>query len=331
VALVATATAVVGSHALPAHADNVTGQRISRSEVIARAQFWVYHTPTYNQGGSYDDPDGRNYRTDCSGFVSMAWHLSDAPTTATFPSHSGVSKLSSRSSLQTGDMLDDVSDGHMVLFGGWDNSAHTLFTYYTFGSNPPKKVTGASFSDSTLSGLPTSHYVPYTYNKLFNDSQGTTLETPLNGVCGQTPWWTDNLTGMHDVDLSTDECYRVLTGADGLKYLNAFITVHWRPGSDGSDDSTNNTTAKYDGFEPHVQLQNNNDTKYEYWCSGFAARINDDFTNGDGVGDYVCSVNVYVPAGTWTVDGWIEFDENNDGLSWQGPVYVQGGPSVVFS
>ncbi len=331
VALFGATVSVLWPHALPAHADNVTQQKISRSEVIARAQYWEYKSPAYSQTHTYTDPDGRAYRTDCSGFVAMAWHLSqdglNAPTTKEYPNLSYV-KAISKSALQTGDMLDNVSYGHMILFGGWEQSAHTSFVVYDFGggsdgNDPPKKHTGQTFSNWP-------GYVPYTYTNLMGDSQGTTMETPFSGVCGQTSWWTDNLTGMHDVDLATDECYRVLTGADGLKYLNAFITVHWRPGSDGSDDSTNNTTAKYDGFEPHVQLQSSNVTKYEYWCSGFASRINDDFTNGDGVGDYVCSVNVYVPAGSWTVDGWTEFDENNDGKSWQGPVYVAGSPSVTF-
>ncbi len=330
VAAVGVVLAVVVPRALPAHADDVVQTKISRSEVIARAQYWEYKAPAYSQAHTLGDPDGRTYRTDCSGFVAMAWHLSrdgsDAPTTGEYPGLSYVKKIAT-SALQTGDMLDNVGYGHMILFGGWEQSAHTSFIIYDFGggsdgNDPPKKHTGQHFSDW-------SGYVPYTYTNLFNDSQGTTLETPYSGSCGHTAWFTDSLTGMHNVDLSTDECFRTLTDAFGVKFINAWITVHWRP-STGSDDSTNNSTAKYDGFEPHVQLQSSNTTKYEYWCSGFAARINDDFTNGDGVGDYACNVNVYVPAGTWTVDGWIEYDENSDGKSWQGPVYVGGSPSVVF-
>src|SRR5262245_40719882 len=52
---------------------------ISRGEVINRAQYWVNRHPTYNQNAHLRDldDDGHLYRTDCSGFISMAWHLSD--------------------------------------------------------------------------------------------------------------------------------------------------------------------------------------------------------------------------------------------------------------
>ncbi len=314
----------------PAHADDVTGQKISRSEVIARAQYWVYKGPSYTQTGSYyPDPDGRGYRRDCSGFVSMAWHLGDDPDTAHFPGHSGVSKLSSRTDMQPGDMFDDVTDGHMVLFSNWEDSAHTKFTYYAFGGAHPKKAT-VSFSADDLDDSPMSHYTAYTYSKLFNDAAGATIETPASGgTCAHTPYFTVALTGMHDVDLATDECYKYsLDRAAGKYYLDAWLTVDWKPAT-GSGDSSDNTTHKFDGFEPHLQFQLDNSTSKEFRCSGFADRINDDFTNGDGVGDYVCAASIESPgSGAWTIDGWIEYDENSDGLSWQGPVYVDGSPAL---
>ena len=39
---------------------------------------------------------------------------------------------------------------HAIPFGGWENSAKTRFWYHSFGSTPLDKVTGASFSDSTV-------------------------------------------------------------------------------------------------------------------------------------------------------------------------------------
>jgi len=41
---------------------------IGRSTIVARGQDWVDKHVPYNQGATHD-----GYRTDCSGFVSMAW------------------------------------------------------------------------------------------------------------------------------------------------------------------------------------------------------------------------------------------------------------------
>jgi hypothetical protein len=43
-------------------------QCTARSTMISRAQDWADKHIPYNQGGTYD-----GYRTDCSGYVSMAW------------------------------------------------------------------------------------------------------------------------------------------------------------------------------------------------------------------------------------------------------------------
>ena len=61
------------------------GGAISRDEVIERAQFWVDWRVPYSQSSWYPDPQGRHYRQDCSGMVSMAWHLSTSLATWTLP------------------------------------------------------------------------------------------------------------------------------------------------------------------------------------------------------------------------------------------------------
>jgi hypothetical protein len=60
-----------------AHASSVGGS-ITRSEVIARAQYWLDRGDTWyslDQADAISDGTGGAYRPDCSGFVSMAWHL----------------------------------------------------------------------------------------------------------------------------------------------------------------------------------------------------------------------------------------------------------------
>src|SRR5690349_12986267 len=62
-----------------AHA-SITDGPIGRSEILARAQYWVDAGIAYDMYGDwFRDPEGdKNYRRDCSGLVSMAWHLGDS-------------------------------------------------------------------------------------------------------------------------------------------------------------------------------------------------------------------------------------------------------------
>ncbi|MGW9155023.1 FG-GAP-like repeat-containing protein, partial [Streptomyces virginiae] len=117
-----------------AAASDVAGQ-ISRSEVMARAKTWVDAGVPYSMTSYRTDANGR-YRTDCSGFVSMAWHLSSSSannwgeTTGTLLEFtSSISK----ESLKPGDILlnpDPGADGHVVIFNGWTNAEHTRYDAY---------------------------------------------------------------------------------------------------------------------------------------------------------------------------------------------------------
>ncbi|MFJ5552564.1 FG-GAP-like repeat-containing protein [Streptomyces sp. NPDC093225] len=117
-----------------AAASSVAGP-ISRAEVIARARTWVDAGVPYSMYSYRTDANGR-YRTDCSGFVSMAWHLASSSannwgeTTGTlleFTSSIG------KESLKPGDVLlnpDPGASGHVVIFNGWANAEHTRYDAY---------------------------------------------------------------------------------------------------------------------------------------------------------------------------------------------------------
>src|SRR4051794_15145793 len=67
----------------------VPGGPVSRREVLERAQSWVtrgvrYLTADGRCPASAPDPHGRLYRTDCSGYVCMAWHVDGEPSTEKF-------------------------------------------------------------------------------------------------------------------------------------------------------------------------------------------------------------------------------------------------------
>jgi len=150
------------------------GGPISRSEVIARAQWWVDHNEDnnrehyyYNMGAYSPGPTGELYRRDCSGFVSMALHLSGAPNSAGLRSY-GV--LISRNDLQAGDFLT-IPNVHALLFDKWVDASHSEFWYYTFGSTPAKHVktsASASLIDSHLNGA----YGAYRYKQITGSDGG---------------------------------------------------------------------------------------------------------------------------------------------------------------
>lgn len=92
---------------------------IGRSTIQSRGQDWVNKKVPYSQSGTHD-----GYRTDCSGFVSMAWELSK-PGLTTYTMHTVAHNIS-KDSLQVGDALNCDSE-HIVLFAGWSDSSKTHY------------------------------------------------------------------------------------------------------------------------------------------------------------------------------------------------------------
>ena len=95
----------------------------SRHTAITRGFHWYDQHVPYSQAATHE-----GYRTDCSGFVSMCWHLGQSFTTADFYSGGGDSgPLGSYDQLLPGDALVHRSGGagHIVLFLGWTSSSRT--------------------------------------------------------------------------------------------------------------------------------------------------------------------------------------------------------------
>ncbi|GHF72286.1 hypothetical protein GCM10010218_61980 [Streptomyces mashuensis] len=111
--------------------------KLTRSEVINRAQSWVGLGLKYNQDGWYE-----GYRMDCSGYASMAWNLGDSLTTPVFTP--GVAERISKDELKAGDALLNPkpgNDGHIVLFEKWADDDHSSYWGYDFsGSGVHHKV-----------------------------------------------------------------------------------------------------------------------------------------------------------------------------------------------
>lgn len=143
------ATAPAQADAAPAHsyaaqgdsgkattAQSESGQKTStqaddrRDEIISRAQTWVDQGVPYNWDTTHPDPQGKQYRMDCSGFVSMAWGLDDSLNTVTLPD---VSHKIDKDELKPGDVLmkggpgTEGANGHVVIFNGWANDDKTAY------------------------------------------------------------------------------------------------------------------------------------------------------------------------------------------------------------
>lgn len=137
---VALVMATVLSPAVPASAAPPPAVRaydapIGRTQVMLRALDWLRRDIPYSQDGRlarWDAGQGRRYRPDCSGFVSMAWALDPrrpglgrAPVTWELPQYA---TRVSWNRLRRGDILlrlvpSNRAAEHVQLFAGWAGSA----------------------------------------------------------------------------------------------------------------------------------------------------------------------------------------------------------------
>ena len=108
-----------------------TNGKISRKEIIARGHYWIDRHVPYSMRGSYPDPEGTRYRTDCSGFVAMALHAS-APGYSTVDL-GRIGHQIAWKDLQPGDFVGTLGPGtggaygHVTLFLSWADSGKKTY------------------------------------------------------------------------------------------------------------------------------------------------------------------------------------------------------------
>ena len=130
------------SKPVAAQASSVGGN-ISAQEVLSRAQWWIN---TYgviysqNQSDAKSDGDGHTYRPDCSGYVSMAWHLPKKTNgwdryTGDLANFGDTTYRASLNDLQPADAILGINYGHVTLFDRWVDSGKTqMWVYEEFSS-----------------------------------------------------------------------------------------------------------------------------------------------------------------------------------------------------
>lgn len=158
----------VGSARSPRLGESAVGGRISRDEVLARADDWLNHDPKleYNMGGYAADLRGRSYRRDCSGFVSMALHANASYGTA------NLTRVVHRipwSDLRPGDIVGTLgarsegANGHVVLFAKWLNADRTRFQAIEFNGTAADMTVMNRPIGQKKGALP---YLPYRYDNV---------------------------------------------------------------------------------------------------------------------------------------------------------------------
>jgi cell wall-associated NlpC family hydrolase len=113
------------------------GPKISRNRVIERARSWLVPGVSYSQVAFHENEYGR-YRTDCSGYVSMAWALPGKPPNR----HGGldtvglasVSAEIGKDELRPGDVLLRIEGTnltrHVVIFAAWAGMERAAYWGY---------------------------------------------------------------------------------------------------------------------------------------------------------------------------------------------------------
>ncbi|MFD4206965.1 hypothetical protein ACFWRG_13345 [Micromonospora tulbaghiae] len=156
--------------------NNGSDKNMQRSDAVKRARSWlsVGGVP-YSQNRCYENQYG-DYRTDCSGFVAMAWGLGGSGSSFWTGNLDSRSHTISRSDLAPGDALlrhtGDTSENHVALFVKWSDSAHTapVVIEQTGSSDTIERTWTSSYA---------SLYTPVRYDNILEDVSPE--DVPISG------------------------------------------------------------------------------------------------------------------------------------------------------
>ncbi|GAB3922932.1 hypothetical protein GCM10029976_012420 [Kribbella albertanoniae] len=163
---------------------------MTRSAALVRAQSWIDARVPYSQAACHTNGYG-SYRTDCSGFVSMAWGLLRSYTTAEMYM---VSHTIARADLQPGDALNRPND-HVALFLRWADAARTQ-PVVREQAGPD----GAPTREVTWPASKANTYTPIRYNNIQDD----TPPAPTTGRFWHNVRWSDGTwSGANVADNNT--------------------------------------------------------------------------------------------------------------------------------
>ncbi|WP_218041573.1 hypothetical protein, partial [Acrocarpospora macrocephala] len=179
--------------AVPAHAASTPGGQIIRSEILSRAQYWVSQGYTYLNSSDKSTwrtgPDGPDrYRRDCSGLVSMVWHLPEGYyDTSVYESWIGsrITRLSSFDDLDAGDAVLRVNfkglSDHVEVFARWKNAADHAQGAYFYSFNSTGETVRNPYANSSFGNLGFRSRSDITSNFEHAIHYNNTTDDPLPG------------------------------------------------------------------------------------------------------------------------------------------------------
>lgn len=130
---------------------------ISREKILERAHYWLETQPQYSQVSTSPDENGREYRSDCSGYISMAWAYEGQGIGVTTHTLSSIAKKVGWDDVQPGDAL--LRNGHVVLVASWEGDGGQIWHM----SSPSTDMVD---THRTLSSLKAQGYTPYRYDNV---------------------------------------------------------------------------------------------------------------------------------------------------------------------
>ena len=142
------------------------GRKTAREEIVARAESWLTPPVPYSQEKFHDNEYG-SYRTDCSGYVSMAWGIPGRPPNI----HGGLDTIGlalagfviSRFELRTGDVvLNSIGTNltrHVVLFARWARADRSAYWGYEQAAGAGTRFREFPYPHE----ISAAHYLPYRY------------------------------------------------------------------------------------------------------------------------------------------------------------------------
>lgn len=158
------AAAIVPAAAIPALAVASPAQagyqgNIVRADVMERARNWYNRNIQYNRSSRATDIGGdHTYRQDCSGFVSMCWHIATpGRSTRTLP---GICTRINWGQLKPGDIVNSY-DNHVMLFHRWDSQSGYIWIYDL--ATPALDMRHVRVRTSNLRA---QNYIPLRYEKI---------------------------------------------------------------------------------------------------------------------------------------------------------------------
>jgi hypothetical protein len=202
---------------------------IVRNDIMTRGRSWIDERVPYSQSATHKNRFG-TYRTDCSGYVSMAWALDQSRTTFTLWD---VTKQIGSADLQPGDALLKDSGGtdHVALFVRWAgpnrpvvweeySSGHPAEerTWESLRGFTPVRYTGTTGAASSGKGLP----VLVTWNGVA--SSEASLDVVLTG--GRT------IGPCVGVEVLRDEFQRKVSNGLGYLFNGECVSPHLTPPAD---------------------------------------------------------------------------------------------------